>query len=83
MHILVLDDQPGMAHLLAWSLRREGFSVATVDNPGEVLKVAGNIDVLFIDCSRSGRIAHSLAWSILEAPFSIPELVKKLRVSAG
>jgi len=49
MHVLILDDQPGLAQILALGLRMEGFSVAAFTSPHEALKAIGNVDVLVTD----------------------------------
>jgi DNA-binding response OmpR family regulator len=49
MRVLILDDQPGLAQVLALGLRMEGFSVAACTSPHEALKAMGDVDVLVTD----------------------------------
>ena len=49
MRILILDDQPGLAEILAANLRFHGHSVKAFTSPTEVLKAIHERDVLVTD----------------------------------
>jgi CheY-like chemotaxis protein len=49
MRILILDDQPGLAGMLASSLWASGHTAIGFTQPAEVLKVIQEMDVLVTD----------------------------------
>lgn len=49
MRLLILDDDPALLHVLALSLRTEGFTVAAFASPHEALKNIDEADVLVTD----------------------------------
>jgi CheY-like chemotaxis protein len=69
MRILILDDQPGLAEILAASLRFHGHSVKAFTSATEVLKVIDKSDVLITDYHMPemtglevARRAHAQGW---------------------
>jgi len=69
MHILILDDQPRLAEILAASLRFLGHSVKAFTSPTEVLKIICENDVLITDYHMSemtglevARRAYAQGW---------------------
>ena len=49
MRILILDDQPGLAEMMALSLRAGGFAATGFTRPSEALAALGELDVLVTD----------------------------------
>ena len=49
MHLVILDDQPGLAEMLALSLRSLGYSAAGFIHPEEALAALKENDVLVTD----------------------------------
>jgi DNA-binding response OmpR family regulator len=51
MHVFILDDQPGLAQVLALGLKMEGFSASAFSCPHKALKAIGkgDVDVLVTD----------------------------------
>ena len=49
MRIFILDDQPGLAEMLALSLRTSGFSAMGFTRPSEALAAIQEADVLVTD----------------------------------
>ncbi len=49
MQILILDDQPGFAEVLALDLRSRGYAVKAFTSPVEALQAIGESDVLIAD----------------------------------
>jgi CheY-like chemotaxis protein len=49
MRILILDDQPGLAEMLAVSLRPYGHFVKSFTSPREALASIGDMDILVVD----------------------------------
>ncbi|MBM4441259.1 MAG: response regulator [Candidatus Rokubacteria bacterium] len=56
MNILIVDDEPQVAEVLAKSLSRQGHRTTVVHSGAEALKVIGNNapDALFLDVSMPG-----------------------------
>jgi len=61
MRVLILDDQPGLAQVLAVGLRMEGFSVLAFTCPHEALKAMRDIDVLVTDYHMPGMTGPEVA----------------------
>jgi CheY-like chemotaxis protein len=56
MNILIVDDEPQVAEVLAKSLSRQGHKTTVVHSGEEALKIIGNSapDALFLDISMPG-----------------------------
>jgi CheY-like chemotaxis protein len=61
MKLLIIDDDPGMAALLARAMRKLGHEVVVGHSPGEAIhKVADGADVVFVDAGLVGMNAVEL-----------------------
>jgi CheY-like chemotaxis protein len=61
MKILVVDDDPDMAALLARAMRKLGHEVAVSHQPGEAIhKIREGADVVFVDAGMAGMDAIEL-----------------------
>jgi CheY-like chemotaxis protein len=61
MRILILDDQPGLAEILATSLRSYGYSAKAFTSPLEALKAIHESDVLVTDYHLPGMTGLEMA----------------------
>ena len=61
MYIIVLDDQPGLAGMLASSLHMAGHSARGYTDPAEALAVIGEADVLVTDYHLPGTTGLEIA----------------------
>ena len=61
MRILLLDDNAALAHVLALSLRVEGYFVVTCTSPHEALKNIHQADILVTDYHMPGMTGLEVA----------------------
>jgi len=61
MRVLILDDQPDLAQVLAMHLRMEGFSVSAYTCPHEALRNIHEIDILVTDYHMPGMTGLEVA----------------------
>jgi len=60
MRVLILDDQPGLAQILAMHMRSEDFSVTAYTCPYEALKNIHGVDILVTDYHMPGMTGLEL-----------------------
>jgi two-component system, OmpR family, alkaline phosphatase synthesis response regulator PhoP len=61
MRVLILDDQPRLAEILATSLRHHGYTVKAFTSPLEALKAIRESDVLVTDYHLPGMTGLEMA----------------------
>ncbi|WBO86157.1 response regulator transcription factor [Hymenobacter yonginensis] len=96
MHILVIEDEPGIARFLKQGLEEEGFAVDVADNgtTGLARALAGAYDLLLVDWMLPGltglelcrqlRAAHQATPLIfLTAKDTVPDTVAGLQAGAN